>query len=174
MADHSENSLRAVIKSLRDVVGPAVDQGDPLAQQQLALSLGYLEFLRSRLSHLHARAVFELEHHLRVGRRVLDRLGDTHDAAGLTRSVADGDRLAALPGADDDALHRATAAIAAQLRAVLNSELDERVLVDIERTIVAAMAERITVERAWYLPMGFDPDPSSAVPLGEALPARAG
>ncbi|NDK91451.1 hypothetical protein GYA93_17985 [Gordonia desulfuricans] len=49
MIDHSENALRAVIKSLRDVVAPAVDPGDPMAQEQLALSLGTLEFLHSRL-----------------------------------------------------------------------------------------------------------------------------
>ncbi|PBC48242.1 hypothetical protein CJ179_15430 [Rhodococcus sp. ACS1] len=174
MADHSENFLRAVIKSLRDVVGPAVDAGDPMAQEQLALSISTLEFLQSRLPRLHARAVFELEHHLRLAKDVLAELRGAEAAQDLAKSVEYGDQVIAVPGVDDSVLTRATAAIAANLRALLDADIEESARARAERTIIAAMAERITFERAWYLPMGFDPSPLSAPALDDVLPVHAG
>lgn len=47
MMDHSENTLRAAIKSLRDTVAPAVDPLDPQAVEQLRLTIDFLEFLRT-------------------------------------------------------------------------------------------------------------------------------
>ena len=44
MPDHTDNNLRAAIKSLTDVVTPAVDPGDPMAREQLALVVAFLEF----------------------------------------------------------------------------------------------------------------------------------
>ncbi|MFC9833792.1 hypothetical protein ACFVKB_08255 [Rhodococcus sp. NPDC127530] len=173
MADHSENALRAVIKSLRDVVGPSVAADDPLAQEQLGLSLLHLEFLATRLPRLHTRAVFELKHHLRMAHAVVDRLGESRAADALVASVEDADHLVSNPTARTDTLGKAADRISADITAVLRADLETSVVADIERTIVDISAERIAFERAWYLPTGFDPNPESVLSLDDASTARA-
>ncbi|WP_067899535.1 hypothetical protein [Nocardia vaccinii] len=169
MADHSENSLRAVIKSLRDIVGPAVDPADPLATEQLTLSIAYLEFLRERLAHMHSRAMFELEHHRRIAGSVLDIVGDTEIAAALRGSARAGEQAVRDAGGDTAALREATAAIAAALRTVLRADVEPELRSEVERAVMAAIPERVDFERSWYLPMGFDPAPHSARPLEEIM-----
>ncbi|MFF3572662.1 hypothetical protein [Nocardia jiangxiensis] len=171
MTDHSENSLGAVVKSLRDIVGPAVDPVDPLAQEQLALSIGYLEFLRDRLAHVHTRARFELDHHRRIARSVLEIVSDAEIANGLRSSVRAGEQAARDADGETHAIERATAAIAADLRTVLRADLQPPVQEEVERAVMAAMPERVEFERSWYLPMGFDPAPDSAQPLVEFIAA---
>ena len=173
MADHSENALRAVIKSLRDVVGPSVAADDPLAQEQLGLSLLHLEFLATRLPQLHTRAVFELKHHVRMAHAVIDRLGESRAADALRAAVEDAGRALSNPIARTDTLGKATDRVSAEITAVLRADLETSAAADIERAIVDISVERIAFERAWYLPTGFDPKPESVLSLEDASTTRA-
>ena len=155
MPDHSTNSLQAVIKSLSDIVGPAVDPADPLGQQQLALSVAYLGFLHSRLPHLSARDRNELAHQVRLGGSVLDALRDHISDGGLQDAVSKGHRLLDGDVSPHAGSGRASAVIAARVNELLEGDLPTAV--------------RSAVERAWYAPMGFDPDPGSIAPLDELL-----
>ena len=40
--DHTANTLRAISKALTDVIAPAVDPKDPLANEQLRLVIDYV------------------------------------------------------------------------------------------------------------------------------------
>src|SRR5262249_9188499 len=60
MADVTTNALRGIIKTLSDVVVPAIPADDPLAQQELKMVVRYLSFARERIDHLYARARYEL------------------------------------------------------------------------------------------------------------------
>lgn len=168
MTDHTENSLSAVITSLRNIVEPAVDHSDPLAQQQLQLSLSYLGFLQSRLSHLPARDRFEVLHNVRLAESALEAVGD--GAPGLAAAVADSRRLAATAGATRADLRRAAAVLAAGVSELIESDLDDSVRSSLEQAVVAASTERVEFDRAWYLPMGFDAEPESVPPLEDLLP----
>ncbi|MFF0710428.1 hypothetical protein [Gordonia sputi] len=159
MADHLENTLRATIKSLRDVVGPAVDSADPMAQEQMALSLMALEFVRSRLDHLHARDRFLLQHYLQMGQKIADavtpapvHLNSALDAARAVVDQAD---------VSDVRIRSAADAIAAAISDVVDSPLDEGTRREVDTTIVESSCDRIEFERAWHAPMGFDPDVAS-------------
>jgi len=162
MTDHTPNSLRAVITSLREIVGPSVDPADPLAQQQLTLSLAYLEFLGSRLAYLPARDRFELEHHLGLAAGVVDALGDgeTAWAAELCAAMSEGQRILGTAGTAGSAVRNATAVIAAHISQIVESDLTEGVRKKLEVAIVQGSARRIEFDRAWYAPMGFDPNPT--------------
>ena len=89
MKDHSENTLRAAIKCLRETVTPAVDPNDPQATEQLRLTIDFLEFLRTRLYDIHARHRYELGHQLDVARGLLDdaALVSAHAHAALDAAV---------------------------------------------------------------------------------------
>ena len=60
MSDTTTNSLRGLVKTLNDVVVPAIPADDPLALQELRMVVRYLAFCRERVEHLYARARYEL------------------------------------------------------------------------------------------------------------------
>lgn len=164
--DHSDTGIRAVIKSLNDVVAPAIDPGDPLAAEQLKLVTHYLEFLRSRLDYLHDRERFDVGHHLGIGRRILAEGAPEDDGAVACLAAA---LDAAVVRLDDPAtttrmLKADAAELAARIAAVVDRapafapDLRRR----IELCVVDAMPERVAFERAWYVPLGLDPRPDTA------------
>ncbi|MBD0860331.1 hypothetical protein IA539_03790 [Gordonia sp. zg691] len=170
MIDHSETALTAVIKSLQDVVAPAVDTADPVAQEQLALAVGTLSFLRARLSDLHARERAQLRRAVALGREIAMAVGDA--AGRLGDSAEAGERLLTTAGAADEQLRAVEASIHADVRALLRSGLSNEDTRAVERAVLRNTAERIDFERSWYLPMGFDPDPASVSGLEELLAAE--
>lgn len=173
MTDHTENSLRAVMSSLRTIVAPAVDTSDPLAQQQLQLTLAYLDFLRSRLPNLPERDRFEVLHNVRLAESVIEATGNAAPTEELVNAVAEGRTIAETADASRTELRRIAAILAAEVSELIESDLNDEVRRPLERAVVACSVERVDFERAWYQPMGFDPDPASSTPLSQLLPATA-
>lgn len=169
--DHTENSLRAVVSTLRTVVAPAVDAGDALAQQQLGLSVLYLEFLASRLAYLPDRDRLEVEQNARLADAVSAAAG-ADAAPGLVGAAARARDLLVAPRASRHELQQAAAGVAARVSELVESDLPDDVRRAVEAAVVAGSVERVEFERAWYAPMGFDPDPASVRPLAERLEER--
>jgi hypothetical protein len=171
--DHTDTGLRAVVKTLRDVIAPAVSSADPLAQEQLRLSIDYLEFLRGRFEFLHDRERFELRHHLGLARALLGLAAPVSSATAtaMSASIDAGDRTAIDAAATTRALKAATAALAAAVAATVRDAagMEASVRRAIERCVVTMSDERIAFERAWYLPLGFDPAPGEVRPLPDIL-----
>lgn len=173
MSDVTENGLRAAIKALVDVVAPSVASSDPLANEQLRLVIEYLQFVRGRLDHLYERDRFELGHHLGMA-RALEAMGaplSASTAGLLERTIEAGARTEARVGAAPVELKAAGAGLAAAVReivreaAAFNADIRSR----IERSVLEGSDRRIAFERAWYLPLGFDPAPGEVAPLVEEL-----
>lgn len=170
MADPIEAGLLASVKALDDVVAKAVDPGNPLAREQLKLVSRYLGFLRQRLPWHHERERFELRHALALARQLREIAGA--DAPSLLgEAIAGGERVSR---ADDATPEQLTAAIRALNTAtsVLVRGLDDYppdTRRRMERAIVTASRRLFDVQRAWYLPMGFEPDPKAVAPLQQAL-----
>lgn len=173
MTDHTENSLHAVISSLRTIVAPAVDTSNPLAQQQLQLALAYLDFLRSRLPNLPDRDRFELLHNVRLAESALEALGNATPTEELAEAVAEGRRITETAGATRVELRRAAAVLAAGVSELIESDLEEEARRSLELAVVTDSAERVNFDRVWYQPMGFDPEPDSSASLDELLPTAA-
>lgn len=169
MADHLENTLRAAIKSLRDVVSPAVDTDDPMAQEQMAISLMALEFVQSRMSLLHARDRFWLHHHIQMGHDVADAMSS--EPPRLRKALADARSIVDSPAAPDTAVCTATEELAAAISAVVDEDLDEPTRRAVERAVLEASEQRVEFERAWHAPMGFDPQVESIASLDTAVSA---
>ncbi|MTE01210.1 hypothetical protein GIY56_13025 [Paracoccus sp. YIM 132242] len=174
--DHSDTGLRAICKSLTDVIAPSLQPDDPLAREQLGLIVHYLEFLRSRLDHLHARERFQLADARALAARVRNAVQGASGTATLESTIAAADDLLADPWAATGDLREATAranhAVSEIVQAApgLPAEVSRR----LSLAVIDGSGDRIAMERAWYLPMGLDPSPAEILPLETLLRRHAG
>lgn len=167
MPDHTDNALRAAVKALTQVVAPAVDPEDPLANEQLRLVSGYLEFLRTRREYLHDRDLFEFHHAVRLGRELVPMAttaGLATDDLGRAIEAADAVRRSSELASATAAVTHATSML---VRAATTAEESARQR--IERLVLDASTELLEVDRAWFLPQGFDPEPAAVAGVEEAL-----
>ena len=171
MIDHSENTLGAAIKALRFTVAPAVDPGDAQAVEQLRLTIDFLDFLRVRLYDLHARHRYELTHQVNVARALADDAKLVSEQADLRLQAAL--RTAGDVIGDEDAqtgdLRAASKVLWAAVRGTIREsrQAPDEVRRRIEASVVRMIDPLVTMESAWYLPFGFEPDPASVPGLGE-------
>lgn len=175
MADHIDNGLIASIKALTDVVAQSVDSSNPLAREQLTLVTRYLGFLRQRLPYQFERDRFELDHYLTLAKSLtgLAPNGVTAGAPPLELAVSAGEAVLLSTRATTaqvrSAIDQLTTAISVLVRCVAAAEPDLRR--QVERTVTVASARLFDLQRAWYLPMGFEPDPKLVPSLEQALAA---
>lgn len=173
MMDHSENTLRAAIKSLRDAVAPALDPADSQAGEQLRLTIDFLEFLRTRLYDIHARHRYELRHQVDVALAVQE------DAEGVSARAAaelrDALRLATRVHGEVDAhteeLRGASQSLWGAVRGVIRAARDAPADVRerISLTVIEGVQPLVELESAWHLPFGFEPDPAVVPQLSTLL-----
>jgi hypothetical protein len=175
MTDITTNALRGIVKTLGDVVMPAIPADDPLAQQELKMVIRYLNFARERIDHLYARARYELGFHTRLAADLAKPL----HAAGLARGsalrdlAARADALLDERGAAIETLRDLNLEIAGAISAVLNEVTDTKVLDELERKVVDASAEITAFHRSWYAPLKLERFPSELRPLASFIPIPA-
>ncbi len=175
MIDQMDDGLRAAIKALDEVVAPALDKSNPLAVEQLRLVSRFLGFVRARIDVQAERDRFELRHQLALARELaaLQTPGVAEAAAVLAQAIAQAEPLLQRDSCSQHELRAGidalTAAIAVLVRSV--AVADEARRRPIERAIVIASRALLDVQRAWFLPIGFEPDPDRVPPLAQALAA---
>ncbi|KAF0957161.1 hypothetical protein [Rhodococcus sp. T7] len=153
--DYSNISVRASIRALETVVRPAVQAtADAQAQDQLGLVVDALRFLEHRMSILPQRDEFST-------RTAVHLAGEL---AGVVAST-DPDIAAELRSAcrEEDA----TGVVRDLLRS-WPSLVDEDTRRSIARLVLASERRRVEADRAWFAPLGFDPEPESIPSLTEA------
>lgn len=170
MADPIEAGLLAAVKALDDVVAGSVDPANPLAREQLKLVSRYLGFLRQRVPLGHERERFELRHALDLGRQ-LQGLGLPGGTPQLDAAVERATRAAQQHDATSAALRSAAAALNTAMSVLVRSapDLPDAARRQVEQAIVKASRRLFDVQRAWYLPMGFEPDACAVPELEQAL-----
>lgn len=171
MSDHSKNAIQALVMAL-EMVAPSVDPNDPIATEQLQSAVRYLQFLQSRLDHLYDRERFELRHHLTMGDRLLASAGaGDWDTTALAAAASTGHAVLNQLGANVPEMRECTVALSAAIANVVESASTTSDVVrdEVVRVVLDCSAERITFERSWYLPLGFDHAPDEVLPLDVAL-----
>jgi hypothetical protein len=177
MADHMDNGLIASIKALDDVVAASIDARNPLVREQLALVSRYLGFVRQRLPLQFDRDRFELEHYTEVGKAVAQIAGlpVVSGAPSLNWAIQIAETALANARLTSAQLRSATelitTALSVLVRCVASATPDVRR--QVERTVTVSSARLFDLQRAWYLPMGFEPDPGAVPTLSQALQAKA-
>jgi hypothetical protein len=173
MADHTDNALLAAMKALDEVVAPAVDAANPLAREQLKLVSRYIGFLRTRLQYQAGRDRFELRHYLALARRLSPHVlaAAVPGAAVFHRAIDLGASRVDRTEASTAELRAATAALSTAISMLVRSSaaLGPEPQRSIEIAVVAASKTLFDVQRAYYLPLGFEPDPALVPDIETAL-----
>lgn len=173
MMDHSENTLRAAIKSLRDTVAPAVDRTDAQANEQLRLTIDFLEFLRTRIYDIHARQRYELRHQVAVAQTLLDDVALLPPDIGerLTLALTAAQSVHSDADAHTEDLRAASQELWAVVRGILRTTRSASAGVRdrISASVLSGIEPLVEMESAWYLPFGLEPDPGSVSRLTDLL-----
>ena len=177
MADYTDNALRSSIKALDQVVLPALNPADPLASEQLRLVSGFLKFLRARLQYWHPRQLFELDHYLAMAREIAAdaRVLSAEVSARLDAAVEKAAAMQRQPLAPVADLAAATAALAAAVSgaARIAGTADDELRQRVERRVLEASKRWVDMQRAWFLPQGFDLHPADLPQLEELMSSHA-
>lgn len=160
MADNTQNALAAAIKALEQVIAPAVNASDPLASEQLRLVIGTLKVLCSRLDHIVGRQDFELQQYLRLSQALqADAREVSVEIAGrLDAAIAHAIQLQEQAQRSPEQTRQAAAALASPLSALARQApaAPEATRRRIEQRIVASQGQWVAMQRAWFLPHGFE------------------
>jgi hypothetical protein len=172
MSDVTTNALRGIVKTLGDVVAPAIPADDPLAFQELKMTIRYLSFCRDRVDHLYARARYELSFYEKLSSDCARLLWPKERklADELTELCQTAQEKLAMPGVAIGALREQTQSLMSRLTQMLSEIADADALANVEKSIVRSSAEITAFERAWYLPLKLERFPSDVRPLSSFIP----
>jgi hypothetical protein len=176
MSDTSKNATQAMIKSFTDIVTPAVDPSDPIALEQLQSAVKYLMFLTERIDFIYDRERFELGHHVAMGKALtaFAKQVAPNIAARLEADLDAGNATYGQTGANVPQMRACTASLTATLRELIIAaqQADPEIRKAIETVVLDVSEDRILLERAWYLPLGFEHSPGDVPELRTILSAH--
>jgi hypothetical protein len=171
--------LNAAVRALDELVAPGLDPANPLAQEQLRLVLRFLGLIRQRAGHEHRRQRAELAMALAQVQALQAAAapwpavlpGEVH--ARLVAALADGRSAFADADAEDAALQQAAQALDALAATIVRfaPAMPEAQRLAVERQVLAGAQPLLALRRAWFSPLGLDPEPASVPDFRQALQA---
>ena len=173
MADHTQDMLRSAIRAMHEVVLPAVDRSHPLALEQATLVTKILQLLAQQLPWLALRSRFELANQVKLARALADDAARISPAiaAAMASAMLSGERLLAdgssTPPAQQEACREIGGLLAVLVDVAAAAPQDQRRR--IEAQVLDAAASVLMLQRAWFLPQGWEPDPSVVPQLADLL-----
>ncbi|TQC48206.1 hypothetical protein EEB14_16470 [Rhodococcus sp. WS4] len=173
MVNTTKNALTAAVRALDEVIIPAIDPGHPLALEQARIVSKLIAQLEGRLDYYYDRIRFQLHHYVSLGRELATDAPTVSSeiADALVSASSEGQRLLGEPGAKapdlEAAAERLAGVISALVRATATTDSATRDRV--ERTILIASEPILDAQRAWFLPQGWEPDPSKVPPIETAF-----
>jgi hypothetical protein len=167
--------LQTIVKAMADIILPAVDPNNKLAQEQVRLVIGMLNLVTSRLPLMYRYDRDELSRFLALASTLqslakelpdadvaLQALEDTFESGGdvLSRARAEPSELET---ANFDLREKIGALIT-----VLYTATDATKLEQISKAINSHAKEQLLRDRSWLISQGWEPDPA-AIPDIETL-----
>lgn len=174
--------IQAVLKAFTDVILPALDPANPLAQEQARLCMGHLGLVAARLSLQYRYDRDELERSVSTTRRIRQQSGlpalaplAVQALAGCQAQAEDVlERARAEPQELIDAVRALREATGKLIKEAFENDPQGAHTSELQREVSRSSKEQLLRERSWVLPQGFEADPS-AIPAIETLlaPVRA-
>lgn len=169
-----EFQLKTAVRALTDVVLPAVDTGNKLAQEQVRLVIGMLGLLMQRLPLFYRYDRDELACSLKLAEELEALCGGQAHAAqalkDLAPSVAHGRNVharAAVEPAELEATNVALRERIGTLVTALSSGVSADAMRPVSRVVLDHSKQQLLRERAWLAPQGWEP--ASSLPAVETL-----
>ncbi|MBI2799284.1 MAG: hypothetical protein HYX63_03190 [Gammaproteobacteria bacterium] len=142
--------LRSMMRAITEVIMPAVDPQNSLAQEQIRLLLGHLHALSLQVTHAPRLAAIELNELQQLARELL-----THAVGGPATQRAAARVTALVGGSDHAALAHAVEALLIASGEDGGAEFKN----DAETRVLAFSRAEVLRGRAWFKAMGFDTNP---------------
>ncbi len=170
--------IPALIKSLTDVVLPAVDPANKLALEQGQLIVGMLHLMAQRLPLQYRYDCVELDSYLKLAGQLLPQAATIPEAgaalAALTAAADDGRSVLAGAGVEPPALEAANQRLRAAVGALVTAAAataDDATLRVVNATVMEHAQAQLLRERAWVALQGWE-GPASGLPAVETLLQR--
>ena len=177
MPNNIDNAIRAAIRSMNEVIVPALDPANPLASEQSALVLQLLDFLRVRIPYVQQRDRAEVAIYHDIAAQLMHELAILlPDQLDKVRDIlAEAETAIANPVPAPDDLPR----LADDLRTVLSdfvraaAEAPEPLRQKVESAVARGSKPIMDLQRSWFLPTGMVPRDSTLPELGDLLKVSA-
>ncbi|HEU0198890.1 MAG TPA: hypothetical protein VFR86_00490 [Burkholderiaceae bacterium] len=171
-----EIQIKSVLKAMTDVILPALDPANPLAQEQARLCIGHLSVIAARLSLQYRYDLDELGRLLALTRRVQQLPGADALAPRSLTALADSARRGANafararaePAELVEAVRALRAATGKLVQEAFENDPSGRTTDELQRVVMDASREQLVRERAWLKVQGWEADPD-AIPAIETL-----
>lgn len=173
MTDSTLNAMQAAERSIRFGVLPALaDSPDPLALEQAGLVASFLDFMKQRNDRIYERSRAEMSLAIALASQILDRFSqhgsdDTALREALVSAEAVYGHLGAAPHQMDEATRLVNTVISRIVRD--SSSLDPDLRSVIASDVTSVSRKWIALQRAWFLPQGWEWDEKSVPDLDSAL-----
>lgn len=175
MPDHTPNMLAAAARAMDEVIRPAIDPDQPLAQEQARIVSSVLAFVEGRWAWSHARHVFELRHMIDVVAELQPHAEQV--SSGLAAEFAAG-RAAAIAVLDDPEAGAALLQSRARELATLVTALvrtigtrDDEPAQQVTWIVLRSSQAFLEAQRAWFAPTGWEAHPEELPSLREIYAA---
>ena len=171
-----EIQIQAMIKAMVDVVLPAVDPEQKMAQEQARLVIGTLGLIASRLPVAYRFDRDQLDRYVSLSRELvaLDQAEGGGQTVSKLESLAERgadvlQRARAEPAELESTVFDLRAEVSSLLQSLHKSSSPEK-WNKVNRLILDASRMEIDRERALVVAMGFEPKPGSIPPIESLLP----
>jgi hypothetical protein len=169
--------IQVILKALKDVILPAVDKDNKLAQEQTHLAIGTLQLMAKFLPIAYRYDRDELDRYVRLSRDLLAQIGNKADGTAINnlKTVATHgadvlERARAEPAEMEKAVFDLRATVGELIEAV-HAGSDGTAKTAVQKLILAAAKPELERERAVVIDMGWETDPSThAPPINTQLP----
>lgn len=171
-----ELQIQSMIKALTDVVLPAIDPGNKLAQEQSRLVVGMLGLMARQLPLQFRFDCDELARLLELARELRAQAkgaAATDEAqATLATAVDAGSRVleqAKVDPADVEQAARQLRVATGALITAVYRDGEPASVTRVERTALASAKEQLLRDRAFLITQNWEPDPKALPAIGELL-----
>lgn len=172
-----EIQIQSILKAMSDVVLPAVDPKNPLAQEQARLCMGMLSVMAGQLPRQFRFDCDELGRLLQLCER-MHALPAAHKLApqavdalsqGAQRAKDVLERARAQPSEVLDAVRTLRSATSHFVQQAFENDLSGLETLDVKRLVLDSSKEQLLRDRAWVLGQGWEADPKALPSIDELL-----
>ncbi len=181
MQMHPSLQIQSMIKALTDVVLPAVDPANKLAQEQARLVVGTLNLMAQQLPLRFRFDCDELSRLLQLAdvlrKAAQGGAGTAACVERMGRAATAASRALEQAQAGPDAIGQAIRDLRAVTSQVVRSayvECEGAALKRVEGAVLASSKEQLLRDRSWVLAQGWEPDPEAVPKIRNLLEARPG
>ncbi len=175
-----EIQLQSILKAMTDVVLPALDPKNPLAQEQARLCMGLLNLMATQLPKQYRFDCDELERLLALSNR-LQQFPEAKQSAprafGLLaeetqRADAVLSRARAEPAEVLNAIRALRSATGDAVQRAFENDTQGKHTAELQRAVMDSSREQLVRDRSWLLAQGWEPNPKAIPDIDTLIPPR--